>query len=469
MRIRRASSIGVSLISVIALAVVAMSNGVAKARSDFRVQGAPLGLAGLSESVVNPRASSVSWYCTSPALLPGVRKVSIVVSNPMARVGSFQLERGTAVPRRVVRIRPYGQVSYRFATKKAGFGRTIVASGGLIATVNYAETSGVQVLPCQSSPSTRWILPGLYTLTGDRSLVEIYNPFGSPAVVDVSALTPQGKLSVSSGSGIVIAPESVYSVSAASIVAGQSGVTLVVTVKSGRVVASGIVSRQDSKVIGVAAVAAVSLATRSEAVPQLAVTGSNNIRILLVNPSSTPAVGEVRLAPYRGSGAHFGLGRLRRIERVSVPASSTVSVNISAQVSALNVGSVLISDHVRRGPALAMVVTRVQQGQLVPFAEFLGDTTRSRSWWVACPVTPRVPVEFAVPDGTSAGILATVSAHEFARTKAPVPYQTNIVHAGIFAPPFDLRGAATYHIAFGSPVMVGVVQPLLGCTAMPGV
>ncbi len=157
---------------------------------------------GLSVSV---NAESTALYCTGLFSGPGAGEVSFyntadssrtlsvnVVSNrgatwsgtrTLAAHGSTSLVPGTLdrPP-----LRPKAKVPY-----VVSYGVGVEISGGGVVAEEVAAGGHAEV-PCASAGTTRWFATGFDTLVGSSADLSVYNPTGTPAVMNVSVYTASG-------------------------------------------------------------------------------------------------------------------------------------------------------------------------------------------------------------------------------------------------------------------------------------
>ncbi|MGA7834301.1 MAG: DUF5719 family protein [Acidimicrobiales bacterium] len=157
---------------------------------------------GLSVSV---NAESTALYCTGLSSGPGAGEVSfyntanssrtlhvnVVSSRGKTWSGTLTLAAhasGNLVPGTLDRppLRPKARVPY-----VVSYGVGVEISGGGVVAEEVAAGGHAEV-PCASAGTTRWFATGFDTLVGSSANVSVYNPTGTPAVMNVSVYTANG-------------------------------------------------------------------------------------------------------------------------------------------------------------------------------------------------------------------------------------------------------------------------------------
>ena len=185
--------------------------------ADFGKVNADFLLASSMPEIVGGSRSSSSWFCPG---VPGLDKSvsgEIVVANaaevPITGKITFLSSDGPAVSATLV-IQPFSQNIFDAkGGRRSKFVSAIVEldSGFAAVEQRIIHPAGDSVALCANKPSDSWFFADGFT--GAESLFNILltNPFPDATVVDVSFVTAEGKREPASLKGLIIEPESVYS------------------------------------------------------------------------------------------------------------------------------------------------------------------------------------------------------------------------------------------------------------------
>ena len=223
---------------------------------------------------------------------------------------------------------------------------------------------GSAVLPCTTPRTDGWYAGGSAGAAEQSSLV-LANPDDVAAVVDVEVWSAEGPAGGRSGRGLVVPPGGRTTVPLDTLAPGRTGLALHVTAARGRFTAAVEHARAGGE--GVEAVAAGPAPAGHVDVPGLPA-GPGERALLVTNPGSAPVTAQVRLSAGDGQFVPVGL------ERVQVPAGTTVRVDLTALLAATPAAATVTSDG---GPVLAvgLAVAGTAPGQDLAYAPAAGPLT----------------------------------------------------------------------------------------------
>ena len=342
---RRPSSLMVYfMVLVVLVALGFLVDGVTKVNvtppGDFSLAGDPLGAAGLSVPVATgPTGSTTAWYCTisnqgSTATVPTLDLYN--ASKVRSHVEIFTSISSGKAARRVTLL-PYGTVTVpmsSFESKKHFSGVSVVAQGGRpVAAESVSFGSQLVKSPCQSTPGFFWIVTGLYTFARDSANVAIYNPFATPAVVDVSALTASGEVVPGNFQGIIVGPGQTTVINLDRVIPPTSNLAVVVRARSGRIVVGSLQTRSDKYARGLAVPQATIRPSTLWDYSYVRTSQSSSSEITVSNPSSTVAKVRVHLTTSFSNIKSTLPGAHVTSVLETIPPFSTVSVGLSGELA----------------------------------------------------------------------------------------------------------------------------------------
>ncbi len=364
----------VLLLAGVVLAVVFSG----RARQELHVSDS-LASSGEGTPVVFVGASEQSWYCIGPSSNFGNRGATLVIQNLSASKKVVRL--GPQVGGHLHRLvlGPHETLSQPFAQ---GTGESVLTPASVLVYVQSANSSGLALLPCSSSPSEQWTIGGVYTQNGDTSNLEVYNPFRTAALIDISGLTANGSVTVATMDGLIVAPGTTLQINLARLEPAESSVAVTLASKSGRVVAAVTVSRQDPRATGTAFVLGQANPMFFGQIAYLPGSAVGQSHLELVNPGSRTAYVIVRAAGYQGSGSQAVRGSYSKGVKVEIPAGSAV-VEPAASFVTGNPG-LPVSIEIRSRSGISAYLVERNPGTLVPFTVINAVPDRSHSWLLAC-------------------------------------------------------------------------------------
>ncbi len=306
----------------------------------FSLAGDPLGAAGLSVPVATgPTKSTSAWYCTisnygSTATEPTLDLYN--ASKVRSHVEIFTSLSSGKISRSVTML-PYGTVTIPMNTLENGkhfSGLSIVGqSGRPVAAESISLGSQLVKAPCQSTPGFFWLVTGLYTLAQDSANIAIYNPFATPAVVDVSALTASGEVVPGNYQGIIVGPGQTKIINLDRVIPPTSNLAVVVRARSGRIVVGSLQTRADKYARGLAVPQVTIRPSTLWDFSYVRTSQSSSSEITVSNPSSSVAKVTVHLSTSLNKitsnlpGAHI------TSLTETIPPFSTTSIGLSGELA----------------------------------------------------------------------------------------------------------------------------------------
>ncbi len=158
------------------------------------------------------------------------RSITISVSSPDAKIASTKLILGA-----------YRSKTFDPSTVSAGsyFGVSAQFNGtGVIAQESLM--SGQSVTPCISSGSRQWFGAGFDTTVGSLGALSVYNPTGTPAVLNIVAFTPTGYVAPAPFQGLSVLGHAENLLDLGSQIVDRADIAVRVTVLRGSLVVAGV-------------------------------------------------------------------------------------------------------------------------------------------------------------------------------------------------------------------------------------
>lgn len=266
------------------------------------------------------------------------RTVTISVSSPEAAIATTRIT-----------LRAYQSKAFDPSSISAGtyFGVSAQFNGtGVIA--EESMMGGMNISPCIASGLRQWYGAGFDTTIGSLGALSIYNPTGTPAVMNVVAFTPTGYVAPAPFQGLSIPGHAQRLIDLGTQIVDRADIAVRVTVLRGSLVVAGVQESGNH----------YSLLTQSSA-PQNAVTYS-------AVSTAAAAVSTIRLAnpANRDITAHVSVndGAFGRVHfDVDVPAYSTAVAGISPN-TAIAAGGLVTVEVRSRHPLSSSLVTGTNTG-----------------------------------------------------------------------------------------------------------
>ncbi len=324
---RRAPEI-VVFVLIVALAVTTAVFNVVSGRQVLKTHFVP------SLSVSPVAADSSTWYCVLPPsdLLKG-DSVDVYLINGSKFRQSVTVETyGSGRNTSTTNLSLSSASSQSFTEKllaKASIGVTAFFTGGAdLVMARLSGSFGGTETFCHPSPGPNWILQGFSTEGNSDGYLQVFNPFSSDAIVDVTFMTPSGPSAPGPLQAVVLAAHQTMSVKLSDWFQSTSTIGATVSTRIGRVLSGGVEVRSDSRSTGTSFILA-SPETFSETLfPLLTQTANQSAILHLINVTNADATVAVRVTDLSSSTRRSN--RISTSFREQIPAYSTISVPLKA-------------------------------------------------------------------------------------------------------------------------------------------
>ncbi len=183
-------------------------------------------------------ASSSSWYCAAPAAAPAGSQATVLLTNLRSRPvrASLQTVSTTgASTEEQVTLPAYGSSGIPVPLSAV---EVVLRGGEVSAAQQVTDSLGSSAAPCASAPSTNMYFGAGSTAGGAGMQVAVFNPLPTPAVVDVSFVSPSGLVVPPAYQGIPVSPGTVVTENVSDHVPSNGSLAAVVNALSGSVVAT---------------------------------------------------------------------------------------------------------------------------------------------------------------------------------------------------------------------------------------
>ncbi|WP_298212011.1 DUF5719 family protein [Ferrimicrobium sp.] len=441
---------------VVLVGAVALTHTFAVRRAQFAVANVPLGIGSLAVPTAVPDATSVSWYCVVPPSLGDLRFDGIILENPTRfdRRLLISSEVGTRVEHGLL----LAHSSLRLLVPP-GHGRVIVSSGGVVAFMETqtTPTATPQIYPCSSSPSSSWTVEGLSTTTGSHSTIAVYNPFKVQAVVDLNYYSVEGEESVPSVEGLIVRPGAVLTINAGQFAPNTANIAAAIAARSGSIVVASSVAAPNTQ-------ETLADATPSGRLylPYIPLVGTKALSLDLVNTSTVPDPVTISMAGFDGTANAADMGRMRTVERVTVPPQAPLVVNLTSIASA--VGTRAVAVKVAGRNALYGIGTVQSTSPTSPFYELKPIYFHSSHWWVSCVANPSTNAPEVVFSRAS---LASIIGGSLVGGHAQRSTATNILRPSLEPIGLVATTPSLYELQVSHAMTVATLPMVEGCTALP--
>ncbi|MBM3661260.1 MAG: hypothetical protein FJW95_17390, partial [Actinobacteria bacterium] len=331
-----------------------LAAGVALERREPPTTSARVTAPGVDGPEVPPaNAVSTAWYCaagTSDA--DGTADETIHVANLSFEPITAEVmvdPGGDGTPEAVrLRIPPSsrGSLPVSRVLRAATPGVVVEVRGG-VAIVEHEISNGddLAMSPCAAEPSRAWYFAAGSTADGAAQTLELFNPYGDDAVVDIAFLTEGGEQEPQALQGFVVGRRSKVQVPVGDLVARQERVATVVRTRSGRVIAEQVrtVGAAGGRT-GLALSLGAAAPRREWTVPVAAAESGDTGTIAIGNFSLVPTTVEVSLQL-------SGAGVLSP-ETIEVPSRSVVHFDPAGRIPAGTAWAAVVQ---AQGPAPVVV------------------------------------------------------------------------------------------------------------------
>ncbi len=236
-RLRRGPILFV-VVAALAAAVVAQQNAPSESSPAAALVAARAGAGVPPNDVV-----SSAWYCAAGTSTPGGAADETVIVGSLAHTAieaTVTVVPGDDAPKsRTLRLAPGEQVDVAvsdiLATAEPG---VVVETDGGPAVVSHELRHGsdVAVEACTRTAAADWYFASGTTVDGSQHDLELFNPFGDDAIVDVSFVTDTGAQEPSSLQAMVVPRRSRVTIPVQDSVLRQTRIAAHVHARSGRLV-----------------------------------------------------------------------------------------------------------------------------------------------------------------------------------------------------------------------------------------
>lgn len=247
-------------------------------------------------------AASTTWYCPGGSTsADGDAELTVVVAN----TGSEPVEGvATAVAFSPGAPTPPPAVQERFAlgaqsrvvlspkelVQSPHVAVTVEVDGGdVVVEQGVSGSLGFDLSPCAISGSDAWYFADGATTRASTLLLNLYNPFAVPAIVDLRFAATEGRAEPADLQGVVVPPRSLVAVNVGDHVRREPAVSISIVARSGRLVAGKIARRNEPGQRGLVAGLGAPQPAETWRFPEGVVGGGVVERFHLYNPSEREA------------------------------------------------------------------------------------------------------------------------------------------------------------------------------------
>lgn len=288
-------------------------------------------------------SESSSWYCAGGSGSAGPVPVTVLLTNASdhsvhGTVTAFS-DRGHSAAK-AVDIPARGQVAAVPSQMVQGSwlaARVELEGGGVVVSQEVGSPSAWSASPCASTVSSAWYFASGSTAAGSRLLLSLFNPTGTPAVVDSTFVTTAGPTQPAPFEGVVVPPHSVVVAEVGTFVQDQAAVATSVVAHSGKIAAAE-VQLEEGSVHGVSVRVGAPQPQRRWSVPRMVDPAGGTAALDVFNPSTAPARVRVDvrlptgpLAPFEQTVAPGGTWHLDTSASKRVPDQVDFSATVVAQ------------------------------------------------------------------------------------------------------------------------------------------
>jgi hypothetical protein len=367
---------------------------------------------------VTTNAESTALYCTgltsgasgrvsffNTAGDPRTLSVSVVSSSGSRWSGTLELgahQGQIVVPRTVDPPARVKTKSGHVSTPAVTYATAVQISGGGVVA---EQIEGNASVPCVAQGTTRWYAAGFNTLVGSDTYISLYNPTGTEAVANISALETNGFSAPQAIQGVSIPAHAQVEVDLGRSIVNTANVGVDVKVVRGSLavvgeqVSGGTLSFDQG----------VGAPSTSSWLPAVTTVANATAEIRVANPNDTVAhvtasvtLGTYRIAPQATTVAPYSSGLITITPNSAIPADGYASVQVRSNVpvvAGLAAGtSSWFTLSSPQGPALVDLV-RDYTGQGFDAAEVTNASHH--------PITVRITTYAASPaekDATTSGV-----------------------------------------------------------------
>jgi hypothetical protein len=366
-------------IVVLLVLLALLAGGIVLARQSSDVTAPRVTPVGVDGPVVPPAvAVSTAWYCEAgTSAAGGAEDETVHVANlsPRPITATVTVDPGTDGDPRTGRLQlePYARGSLNVGTvlATASPGVVVEVDGGQAVVEHEIRGNGdLAMSPCAEEPAAAWYFAAGGTAKGSAQALELFNPFGDDAIVDVSFLTEGGVQEPQALQGFVVGRRSKVIVPVQDLVPRQDRVATVVHTRTGRVVAEQVRTFDGTD-------------GRSGLTMSLGATKPRRLWTLPVAEARTGSTGAVAISNFGLAPTTVGVSVLLSgegvlaPETVDVPSRSVVSFDPSARVPAGDAYAIVVRAH---GNTSVVAETFLDTSAA---ATATGASTSARRWALA--------------------------------------------------------------------------------------
>jgi hypothetical protein len=279
-----------------------------------------------------PSAGSVSFYNT--AITP--RRLSVSVVSSQGQLWSGNVELPAHGSQSLVLgnldkppLRPKAKVPYVVT-----YGVGVEISGGGVVAEEVAAHGDAEV-PCASAGTTRWYATGFDTTVGSSGEISVYNPTGTPAVMNVSVYTAGGFSAPEAFQGLSVPAHAEIDVNLAQEIVNTANIAVGVKVLRG---ALEIVGVQDSN--GTLSFdQGVHSKSKTAWFPNVTTVQSATAQIRIANPNDRPAtvkvdvgLGTYKVPPQSTTINPYSTGTITITPNSAIPADGYAHLTLHSNV-----------------------------------------------------------------------------------------------------------------------------------------
>jgi hypothetical protein len=312
-------------------------------------------------SLPSADAVSASWFCAAGTSSSGGRANETVlvasVADTTIHATVTVLAGGAAPVSKTYDVAPHALVSLPVSDVAAvpEPGVVVEIVGGRAAVSHQlAHDRDIASGPCTRRAAADWYFAAGTTAKGSQHFLELFNPFGDDAIVDVTFLTESGVQQLDDLQGLVVPRRSRLSIPVHDALPRQARVATFVHTRTGRVVAErteifdGTTPDNAPARVGLALALGASAPATSWFLPGLASGGGEAVTLGIANfgnRDTTVEVGEI-----------VDDGAAAPAQPVAVPAQSVVFVDTGARVASGHGYAVVVHARDAEGPTPPVVV-----------------------------------------------------------------------------------------------------------------
>ena len=374
---RRMPEIVVAVV-VLLLAVTTLVFNVVSGRQVLKTNFVP------SLSVSPIAADSSTWYCVLPPsnLIKGDTVDIYLINGSKFRqsvtVDAYRSNGNQTTSNLVLASASSRSIAEKLSAKTS-VGVTAFFTGGAdLVMARLAGSFGVSETFCHPSPGPNWILQGFSTQGNSDGYLEVFNPFNSDAIVDVTFMTPGGPTAPGPLQAVVLAAHRTLSVKVSDWFQGTSSIGATVSTRIGRVLSAGVEVRSDSHSTGTSFILASPETFSQTLFPLLTQTANQSAILHLINVTNANSSVSVKVTDLNSSSK--ASRRPSTFFQEQIPAYSTISVplKVSPGVPVVSFFSLSIKSTAQVASSVELIGSTL--GPLIGFSMMNGVGTYWSRW-----------------------------------------------------------------------------------------